>query len=115
MSKMKFEVYAVTFNDEVIYIGYGHIGRHRHTVSGISHNYDLNRIHFTEDASKVVVKVLKYFEDRDGAKSYESELIGELKPKYNVSETASIRKTKEQRSWLESVSDTICNKKVVDK
>ena len=111
---MKYEVYVVTFNDVPVYVGYGLLGRHKHTVSGVSHNYDLNKLHFTEDNLKINVRVLKYFEDKEGAKLHESRLIEQLKPIFNVSETSTIRKSDQSKSWLDKVSDTFLNNKDVD-
>ena len=45
---MSKEVYvAYGGNNEILYVGQGNIGRHKHCLSGISHNRDLNRYYFT--------------------------------------------------------------------
>ena len=46
MSKDLYEVYMCKFQDDVLYIGSGKIGRHTHCDSGISNVYGLNRLHF---------------------------------------------------------------------
>ena len=54
------EVYiAYGRNNEVLYVGQGNTGRHKHCLSGISHNRDLNRYYFKngEDGS-IRVEVL---------------------------------------------------------
>ena len=43
------EVYiAYGENNEVLYVGQGNIGRHKHCLSGTSHNRDLNRYYFKD-------------------------------------------------------------------
>ena len=45
------EVYiAYGENNEVLYVGQGNIGRHKHCLSGTSHNRDLNRYYFNNGA-----------------------------------------------------------------
>ena len=44
---MNKEVYiAYGENNEVLYVGQGNLGRHKHCLSGTSHNRDLNRYYF---------------------------------------------------------------------
>ena len=45
MSK-HFEVYICKLDGNIIYIGSGANGRHKHCNSGCSHVYDLNKLHF---------------------------------------------------------------------
>ena len=41
------EVYTAYGKDnEVLYVGQGDMGRHKHCLSGTSHNRDLNRYYF---------------------------------------------------------------------
>ena len=46
ISKDLYEVYMCKFQDAVLYIGSGKIGRHKHCDSGTSNIYGLNRLHF---------------------------------------------------------------------
>lgn len=77
-----YEVYCAYNEKEIIYIGYGKIGRHKHCISGISHVYNLNKEHFC--GRPVQVKVLKYFSTNKEAKEAEKKLISFCKPKYNT-------------------------------
>jgi len=40
------EVYLCYLEDEIVYVGSGKLNRHKHCNSGISHVYELNRLHF---------------------------------------------------------------------
>ena len=82
---MSKEVYvAYGGNNEILYVGQGNIGRHKHCLSGISHNRDLNRYYFTngEDGS-LRVEVLHTSLTQDKAIEIEMELINSLKPLFN--------------------------------
>ena len=62
------EVYiAYGGNNEVLYVGQGNIGRHKHCLSGISHNKDLNRYYFNngEDSSMTVEVVHSCLSDSE--------------------------------------------------
>ena len=83
---MNKEVYiAYGGNNEVLYVGQGNIGRHKHCLSGTSHNKDLNRYYFNngEDSSMTVEVVHSCLSDSE-AKAKESEYIKTLKPLFNV-------------------------------
>lgn len=80
------EVYIAYGNDnEVLYVGQGNTGRHKHCLSGTSHNRDLNRYYFqnSEDGSIRVEVVYTCLSDSE-AKSKEYEYIKTLKPLCNV-------------------------------
>lgn len=80
------EVYiAYGGNNEVLYVGQGNIGRHKHCLSGTSHNKDLNRYYFNngEDSSMTVEVVHSCLSDSE-AKAKEYEYIKTLKPLFNV-------------------------------
>lgn len=112
--KKKFEVYMCVYKGKVIYVGYGTIGRHKHCISGTSHNYKLNEFHFTGERDLITVSVVGYFTDSAEAKRYESELIEKWNPEFNISETAKAKLENQQKGWLENTSDTFRNTKVVD-
>lgn len=51
---IEYYVYAVEIESVFIYIGKGYKARWEHTVSGVSHVYELNRLHFNEQPLTVV-------------------------------------------------------------
>ena len=82
---MNKEVYiAYGENNEVLYVGQGNVGRHKHCLSGTSHNRNLNRYYFKngEDGS-IRVEVLHTSITQDEAIEIERELINSLKPLFN--------------------------------
>ena len=80
--KVVYEVYVCIYNDEVLYVGHGKLGRHFHCNSGTSHVYELNKIHFS-DKENIFVRVVRNFEDKNDAMVEEMRLIKNLKPKFN--------------------------------
>lgn len=81
---MKYEVYKCTISGIVVYVGHGLIGRHKHCSSGHSHNKGLN--YFVKKYGKDIIQItiVKIFKYKDNASFYEKELIGKLKPVFNV-------------------------------
>lgn len=75
-----FEVYICRLDGDIVYIGSGANGRHKHCNSGCSHVYDLNRLHFEGKTFDVQVKK---FNDKQESLDNEKELILKHKPKYN--------------------------------
>ena len=77
-----YEVYVCKLYGEILYIGQGKSGRHKHCNSGLSHVYELNRLHF----SGVSFDVEVVYVDSDMSKVLDKEkkLIAEMKPKLNV-------------------------------
>ena len=76
-----YEVYVCKLDDEILYVGQGKSGRHRHCNSGISHVYDLNTLHFKGIKTEVDVVYTSY--KKSGVEKMEMKLIKELQPKYN--------------------------------
>lgn len=76
-----YEVYECNLNGVCLYVGSGKLGRHQHCLSGISHVYGLNRLHFSN--VHVNVEVLKTFETKDEAVEFEINLIKLNNPKFN--------------------------------
>ena len=74
-------VYFVIYNEEVIYIGYGSQNRHLHAVSGVSHVYELNKLHHT--GCEVNTKIVFTTTVQQEAKDYEKDQIILYKPIYN--------------------------------
>ena len=81
MSKDLYEVYVCKLGNNVLYVGQGLKGRHEHCTSGVSHVYELNRLHFTGDI--VDVSVVLSGLDKETALQQEAALIQELKPILN--------------------------------
>lgn len=77
-----YEVYVCKHNDEILYVGQGKAGRHKHCNSGTSHVYELNRLHF----GGVNLDVEIVYQDCDVGKvlKKEKDLIQSLKPKFNI-------------------------------
>lgn len=80
--KILYEVYVCIYNDEVLYVGHGKLGRHFHCNSGTSHVYGLNEMHF-RDKENILVTVVGNFEDKNAAMVEEMRLIKKLRPKFN--------------------------------
>lgn len=81
MSNKVYEVYICKKDGHIIYIGEGLAGRHEHCTSGVSHVYELNRLHFIGDV--VDVSVVLSGLDKETALQKESSLIKELRPTLN--------------------------------
>ena len=76
-----YEVYVCKKGSEIVYIGEGKFGRHKHCKSGTSHVYELNKLHF--EGVELEVKVVKAFETKKEAEHFEKLLIDEHQPIYN--------------------------------
>ena len=79
-----FEVYFCYYKDEVVYIGKGSLGRHKHCNSGASHVYKMNEIHFKEGSDVLKTEVVKYFKTNKEAIEFEKASILKFKPKFNT-------------------------------
>lgn len=88
---MSKEVYiAYGKNGEILYIGQGNIGRHKHCTSGVSHSKDLNRYFFLNGEEKSIrVEVVKIFKSEKEALKYEDELILLHNPLFNIKSSIS--------------------------
>ncbi len=80
--KKAYEVYICKYNDEIVYIGEGALGRHNHCTSGTSHVFGLNELYFTGDRKLFGVSV-KYYPTKEKASEVEKDLIKTHKPKFN--------------------------------
>ena len=67
-------------NDEVVYIGSGRKGRHKHCNSGTSHVYELNEAHFNGVVFDIVVRRVA---SKHEALALEVKYIRRYRPKYN--------------------------------
>ena len=79
----KFELYYCYYKDELVYIGHGKAGRHRHCLSGKSHCRELNQIVLTEGLDNLRVEVVYRANDRFKTLMREKEDIVGLQPKFN--------------------------------
>lgn len=75
-------IYYTTYKDVIVYIGAGQPNRYKHTTSGVSHVYQLNKLHFT-DPENVNTTILKGCVSLEAALEEETKLIKEFKPKFN--------------------------------
>lgn len=94
MSKV-YEVYVCTLGEEVLYVGQGGRGRHKHCSSGCSHVYALNKLHF--EGVVVDIRVVSIFDTKEKALEFEKELILAYKPKFNsiyVNDTRNLNRAK---------------------
>ena len=79
------EVYvAYGENNEVLYVGQGNIGRHKHCLSGTSHCRELNRYYFSNGENSISVDVVFQGLTKDEAMMQELLLIDKLNPKFNT-------------------------------
>lgn len=58
---MNYEVYVCKLGANIIYVGSGAVGRHKHCNSGRSHVYELNKLHFEGEVFKVDIT---YYENK---------------------------------------------------
>ena len=79
-----YEVYMCKVDGEIVYVGQGQVGRSRHCVSGISHVYGLNKLHFSEMRDSVEVDVVRFFMSKDDALKLELDLIKKHLPRFNT-------------------------------
>lgn len=84
MSKI-YELYLCTYKKEVVYVGQGVRGRHKHCNSGISHVFELNEIYFLEGANALEVEVVKQDTCKATISRMEVEYILSKKPRFNKS------------------------------
>ena len=90
MSK-HFEVYICKLDGNILYIGSGANGRHKHCNSGCSHVYDLNKLHFE---GKVFDIQVKKFNDKQDSINHEKDLILKHKPRFNSVYLSDVRNKK---------------------
>ena len=79
------EVYvAYGGNNEVLYVGQGNTGRHKHCLSGTSHCRELNRYYFSNGENSIFVDVVSQGLTKEEAMMQELLLIDKLNPKFNT-------------------------------
>ena len=98
MTTYLYEVYVCTRKDtnEVVYVGQGKRGRHKHCRSDTSHCYGLNKFHF--EGVEISIRILLK-QTQEDALQLEKILIDKYQPTFNIvgikNET-----TFEKRSYL---------------
>ena len=78
-----YEVYQCKYKGEVVYIGQGVRGRHRHCNSGCSHVYELNKIHFLEGSECLETTIIQEFSSKVEADNAEFYAIQRERPVLN--------------------------------
>ena len=76
-----YEVYICKMGDEVLYVGEGKRGRHKHSINGCSHVYRLNELHFK--GIKLSVEILCFVKTKEEASKLEVKAVEFFKPKFN--------------------------------
>lgn len=79
-----FEVYHCFHNDDLVYIGQGKVGRHKHCLSGRSHCKGLNDIISKEGLVNIKIKVIYLSNDKFRTRQREKRDIVNLQPKFNI-------------------------------
>lgn len=95
MKEENYIIYEVTHNHRTVYIGSGKPGRELHTMSGHSHNPELNKLFFT-DPENMRVTVLREGLTKEESLEMEKEYIQATEPKFNKVHTNRHRKIKKQ-------------------
>ena len=86
MTTYLYEVYVCTRKDtnEVVYVGQGKRGRHKHCRSGTSHCYGLNKLHF--EGVEISIRILLK-QTQEDALELENTLIDKYQPTFNIKGT----------------------------
>ncbi len=98
-------VYVARFDDVVMYVGEGKVGRDNHLNSGLSHVYQANRHHFA--GLKLEIEVVATVSTKEEARLAEKRFIAEHCPIWNKIDTTfdAVRARKEYRRILERLID----------
>lgn len=116
-----YELYHCKYKGEVVYVGQGARGRHRHCNSGVSHVFELNKIYFTDGAEALSVEVLMQDKNKDVVVKAEEEYILARKPRFNkvlnnnVSRFKSVNDSITLRKMLLDVGEKNLSKKKLEK
>lgn len=96
---MTHEVYIGRYQGDVMYIGEGLQGRHKHLNSGVSNIYEANMLHFSGE--RIEVEVVSV-DDKCSAEELEVKLIKELNPPWNTYHT----EVREKKALLRKIFRT---------
>ena len=83
MTNKVYEVYICKYDGDIVYIGQGLKGRHKHCSSGTSHVYELNEIVFCRNKELLSVEIIFESCDQGKVKHLEKQLILKHRPIYN--------------------------------
>lgn len=83
LENKKFELYYCYYKEELVYIGQGKTGRHKHCLSGKSHCVELNKIVLSEGLENIRIDVVYRANDKFKTREREKEDIVRLQPKFN--------------------------------
>lgn len=78
-----YEIYHCSYKGEVVYVGQGSKGRHKHCTSGCSHVYKLNEIYFLEGVDALSVEVIHYSNNKEAVLIAEKDYIKKYQPIFN--------------------------------
>lgn len=82
MSKI-YEVYHCKYKGEVVYVGQGGKGRHKHCNSGVSHVFGLNEVYFKEGCDVLQAEVLHLSNNKEAVLAVEKDYIRKHQPVFN--------------------------------
>lgn len=91
---MTHEVYIGRVGGQVVYVGEGRVGRHKHLNSGVSNVYQANQQHFLGRTIETEVILI---DEKEKADALETELIEQYSPPWNVDKTAGPKHRKKLR------------------
>lgn len=77
-------VYIAKIDDSVKYVGMGKNLRYLHCNSGTSHNYALNKLHFSDKSKDMVIEIYKEGLSKEKAALLEIKLIADMEPECNT-------------------------------
>lgn len=107
MQDQMYVVYCAKLEDKIIYIGSGPFGRQKHCVSGCSHVYALNNLHFK--GVVIDVSILRYGLTKEESLSIEKEFIQAYLPIYNkVHNKARNGEPKNRRLSTNTLNKRVC-------
>ena len=98
----KFVVYTASLNGIIVYVGSGKFGRQLHCLSGCSHVYGLNKLHF--ESTEVIVKIVGYYDNKQESLDIEKHLILTNKPAFNKKDNPDVEIS--SNTWTFSKWDT---------
>lgn len=91
---MTHEVYIGRVDGQVVYVGEGRVGRHKHLNSGVSNVYQANQQHFLGRTIETEVILV---DEKEKADALETKLIEKYAPPWNVDKTDGSKHRKELR------------------
>lgn len=109
-SENNYYVYKVVLGTDILYIGFGSGDRYKHGLSGCSHVYELNKLHF--EGADVRVKKVHENLSKSEARRIEHTMIKSLSPKYNIMGNKPVLIAKSVSNMVNVISKDMCNNKM---